>query len=1039
MHQFWIFFLERRQFSLLLIFSLIVGGVVALAAIPKESAPEVEIPVAIVSTVLRGGSANDVAELVTKELEKEIGSVDNIDTISSSSREGISIISVEFEASADLETSIEDVKDAVDRATPELPEDAEDPVVTEVNFSDQPALIVSLSGGLPPAEFTRIAEEVQDDLEGITGVSRVEVFGTRERRAEVIVEREALQTFGLSLHEVIQAITLSNASLPIGTITVDDIEYAVSFKGDLSDPEELTLLPIGNAGGTVVSLADVATIVNGIERPTTLSRVSTNGTPAEPAITLYVYKKSGGNVVLTTESVEKRLQELSNSTLAGITATTIYSTGEEVKDDLTELTRVGAETMLLVMLCLFLTIGWRESVIAGLSIPLSFVIAFIGLYASGNTINFVSLFSLILAIGILVDSGIVVTEAIHTRYKKYGDSLIAAKEAIREYSTPLIAGTMTTVAVFVPLFFISGVTGEFIASIPFTIIFVLIASIFVALGLVPLIVVMFTRREMNKLEMRQEMLNAKFQTWYRTWLTGILRDTSFQKWFLRGVGIAFVISLILPMTGLVKVIFFPGEDVELVYIEIEHKQGTPLFETDLAARAVEEILYDDPRIESFTTTVGASSAFGGNQIGDTASGAKFANISLNLVPKKDRREESAEVVAELRKKFAEFRTFAVRVYEPQNGPPTGAPVVVKFTGENLDDLERAVSLGERILKTIPGATEITSSTKDNGTEFALVVDRNKAAEVGLSPSAIAGFLRTAVSGTTATTITKDDEDIDVLVSTNLNPDWREPSDSTRATVESLTNLSIQTPRGPILLGSLLSADIKRSNAVINREDQKNIASISSYVTEGKTAPEVSTAFLKAIEKEKLPEGVTLTIGGETEEVDQSFKEMFFALIGGMVLMLAILVLEFNSFRYSLYLLMLVPLSLIGVLGGLAITGQPLSFPSLLGVIALAGVIINHAIILMDSVIVRMKDPQGKNLEEVVVDAAASRLRPIVLTTITTVVGMIPLAGASALWGPLAFAIMFGLAFAMILTLVMTPIIIYRNPGKLYWSEFTNRV
>ncbi len=1063
MHGFWNFFVHRRQFTFLLIGALVAGGLASVIAIPKESAPEVQVPIAIVATPLRGGSAEDVATLISKKIEKEVATVSNIDTVSSTSREGISIVVAEFEASANIDKSIQDVKDAVDRAKPELPRDADEPAVSRVNFADQPVLIISLSGGIPPAEFTRLADDAKEVVELIPGVARVDTSGTRAREASVVIEREALSSFGLTFGGVIGAIAASNASVPVGALTVDRIEYAVAFDGDLADPEDLAGIAVGQTGGRTVYLRDVATIVNGIERATTISRVSLDGEPAEPAITLYVYKKAGANIITTTDAVEKRLAELSENVLAGTTPFTVYSAGEEVKTSLSELTRVGLETTVLVMLCLFAALGWRESLIAGLAIPLSFVIAFIGLAASGNTVNFVSLFALILAIGILVDSGIVVVEAIHTRYRRFGDAVMAARETIREYSWPLIAGTMTTVAVFVPLFFISGVTGQFIASIPFTIIFVLIASVFVALGLLPLIAVVASKRSMSGFEAWQERMNERVHEWYRMWLAKVLKDRVFQRWFLRGIAAAFVVALALPMLGVVKVIFFPGDDVELLYVEIEEKQGTPLLQTDLAARAVEEILYEDHRIESFTTTVGASSAFGGGTIGGSTGGAKLANISINLVPKEDREATSADIVEELREKASAFRTFKVRVFEPQNGPPSGAPILITFSGENLDDLDRSVDIGERVLSDIEGATEITTSNKDDGLKFALSIDRAKTAAVGLTPLEVASVLRTAVSGSVATTIVEDETDIDVFVTANLNPAWRDVSETAEGTADSLTNLSIQTPRGSVLLGSLLTASVQSSNAVVSRENQKNVGTISSYVREGVTAGEVSKAFTDAMADEELPAGIAMKVGGETEDVDQSFRDMFIALIAGMILMLAILVLEFNSFRYAGLLLMLVPLSLIGVLGGLALTGLPLSFPSLLGVIALAGVIINHAIILIDSIIVRMKAARlsGQNrtleevsgalassslgnheselsrspsLEEVIIDASESRLRPIVLTTVTTVVGMIPLAAASALWGPLAYTIMFGLTFAMILTLVLTPILVYRKPGKEYWGE-----
>jgi HAE1 family hydrophobic/amphiphilic exporter-1 len=536
---------------------------------------------------------------------------------------------------------------------------------------------------------------------------------------------------------------------------------------------------------------------------------------------------------------------------------------------------------------------------------------------------------------------------------------------------------------------------------------------------------MFTTSEMNSLEKRQEEWNHRAQMWYRTWLAGILANVRWQRSFLRYMAVAFVVALMLPIFGFVNVIFFPQDDAEYAYLEIEMKQGTPLEETDLAARAVEELLYNDSRIESFVTTVGGSSALSGNG----TQGSKYANITLRLTDPDDRDTTSSELIAELRTKAAQFTDFTVRAFEPQGGPPTGAPVVVTF-----DDIERAVDLGERTLTQIEGTAEVTTSMRDNGTQFALTIDRAKAAEVGLTPLQIAGTLRTAVSGSIATTIKKDTEDIDVLVVANLNPEWVDPSETTDVSIDSVLNLPIRTQRGTVLLGSIASVTVERSNAVIRREDQDNIGSVSSYLADGRTATEVSADFKAAMDAVGIPAGVTMKLGGETEDVDQSFKEMGLALIGGMVLMLGILVLTFNSFRYSFYLLMLVPLSLVGVFAGLTLTGEPLSFPSMLGVIALAGVIINHAIILVDSIIVRMKNPEGMTLAEVVVDGSASRLRPIFLTTVTTVVGMIPLAGASALWGPLAYAIMFGLTFAMLLTLVLTPILVYRHPGKEFWTE-----
>ena len=652
------------------------------------------------------------------------------------------------------------------------------------------------------------------------------------------------------------------------------------------------------------------------------------------------------------------------------------------------------------------------------------MIAFIGLYASGNTINFVSLFALILAIGILVDSGIVVTEAIHTRMRKYRNPDEAAKAAIKEYAWPLIGGTMVTVAVFFPLFFLSGIVGKFIASIPFTIIFVLIASIIVALGMVPLIAVYLTKHSSsNRFEELQEEYTHKAQAWYRENLVRFLQNTKAQRIFIWGLVITLILSLSLPFTGLLKVIFFPPEDVDYVFVEIEAKQGTPVEQTDLFVRQAEELLYDKPYVESFTSTAGAGSAFTGGGL----AGGRYGNITVTL--KKDRTEDSAEIAADLRETYADIRDAKVTISELATGPATGAPVSIRFIGEDRESVVAVTSRAEAILRSIEGTRDVTSTTNSNATEVVLRVDRAKATAAGVSPFAVGEVLRSAVFGSTATTITEEGTDIDVVVRLNVDPLATDPSATPEITLDALRNLSLPTQDGgSILLGSIIREDLQPANVAIAHEDQERVETVSAY-TEGKTtAGEIVVAFQAREAELQLPENVRISYGGETEDINQSFTEMGLAFVAGLVLMLAILVLAFNSIRYSLYLLSAVPLSLIGVIVGLTLTGQSLSFTSILGVIALAGVIINHAIILMDSMIHQLNNHTGE-LIDVVADSAVSRFRPILLTTITTVVGMVPLSTISDFWSPLAFAIMFGLTFAMVLTLVLVPTLFYRNEKK----------
>lgn len=1019
----------------MVIITLVIVGLYSLVTIPKESAPEVIIPIGIVSTVLRGGSGEDVEKLVTNKLEQEIANVENIDKVTSSSQEGISIITAQFNASADINKSIQDLKDAVDKAKGELPSDADTPNVSKINFSEQPILILSISQDLSPAGLTALGDDIEKELKKIKGVSSISITGTRKREVQVVVRKDKLESYGLSVNEVIAAIQGANASFPIGNITVSDVDYPIKFAGSIEETSEVPNISLRSKTGTLVYLRDIAFVADGLESPKTFSRISVDGLPSENALTLNVYKKSGSDVTVVGEAVKNKIEDLKSSMLSNAHVVVSFDSAARVKKDLNELTRVGFETVILVMLVLFLTIGWREALVAGLSIPLSFVIAFIGLYVSGNTINFISLFSLILAIGILVDSGIVVAEAIHTRIKKFGNVYDAAVASIHEYGWPLTAGTMTTVAVFAPLFFLSGVTGQFISSIPFTIIFVLVASIFVALGMVPLLATVLTKETKNhsRFSELQEEWFVKSQTWYKGFLGSILASRKKQNIFLTTLGLAFIIAVSLPVTGILKVQFFPQDDQDFVVVSIEKPQGTPLLQTDLAVRQVEEALYDQSYVESFVTTVGASSAFSASGSG---SNTKIANITVLLKAKRE--QTSTQIMEDLRAKLTKLNADAiVKVDQGNNGPPSGAPVQITFKGDNLEELSLLTDQSEKILKSIPGTVDVETSLRDNGTQFEILIDKAKASQYGLTAAQVAQILRVAVSGVNATTIKKQGTDIDILVKVDLNTRFVNPEDTAKTTLDTIKQLTIASPSGNVLLGSMITTRVTESLSVISHEDQKRKASVTSKLQGKVTALEVVSAFKKQASTLQIPKDIEIDYGGENEDVQKTFKEMFFALIAGMAGMLAILVLEFNSFRYASYLLFTIPLSLIGVLGGLTITGQTLSFSSMLGLIALAGVIINHAIILLDSILHRLDlEKEGEkpaSLATVIIESSAIRLRPIVLTTVTTVVGMIPLAGVSALWGPLAFSIMFGLLFAMVLTLVLIPMFFYRYPGKSYES------
>jgi multidrug efflux pump subunit AcrB len=1022
----WNFFLTKQRFTLLVIAGSVLWGTVALVSITKESAPEVQIPVGIVSTVLPGASPDEVERLVTNKIEEKLANLSGLNKLTSSSREGVSIVTAEFRASEDIKESIQKLKDEVDKAKPNLPAEAKDPVVSEVNFVDQPIQIINISTDVPFSELVTLSEEVKAALEGVKGVSRVEVSGVRDREVSVVVRKEDLQRYGISLSQVVGALSQANATLPAGSVVVNEVSYSVSFEGGLDDVRDFGALPLLSANNRVVYLRDVATVSDGVKRATAYTRISTPEAPSQQAFTISVFKTRGEDVTQVTEAVRNVLSGLQSTVLNGSTVAITIDAGEEVQRDLTQLSRSGLETIALVMLCLFLTLGWRESLIAGISIPLSFLLAFIGLLYSGNTINFVSLFSLILAIGILVDSGIVVVEAIHTRTKALGDPLLAAQAALKEYAWPLIGGTMTSVAVFVPLFFISGVVGKFIATIPFTLIFVLMASIVVALGMVPLLAIRFSSQgHTSKFIEMQDEYAERARVWYARGLRTFLMSRGDQNRFVTVLVVSFFVVLSLPALGAIKVDFFPQDDIDFVYVDIEMPPGTELNRTDLVTRGVEDTLFGMDTVAVMVTEVGRTSQFSNAPKVEP----RYATITLNLP--KDREFTSSDVVAQVKERLAQTNTQAsTRVGQPSGGPPVGAEILIKFLGEDKAELERVSAQAARTLAAVPGAVDVETSSKDAGVSFALSVDRATLAQLGITPAQVASTLRTALSGVAATQLTGGSKDVDVTVSLNLNPSFIDPHEANQATLDAIRTIPLVTPNGTqVLLGSVVKESVTAGSASIEHENRKRVVSVLGNVAPGSTATEIIAEFTKEMEAQTLPSGVVMQIGGENEETNKSFAEMGYALLAGLALMFIILVLSFDSFRYSAFLLLTVPLSLIGVFAGLALMGQALSFPSLLGVITLAGVIINHAIILMDSIIQRLHDASGKKFIDIVVDAATTRLRPIFLTTITTVLGMIPLTHVSGLWSPLAYAILFGLSFAMILTLVFIPLLVYRYPEK----------
>jgi multidrug efflux pump len=1025
----WNFFLTNNRFAYLLVVVLIVVGSYSLLSIPRESTPEVEIPVGVVVTALPGAPAADIEALVTNELETSVQNIENVKKVTSTSRNGVSSITVEFEASADLDESIQDLKDAIDRAKSDLPDDATEPQVTQIDFVNQPILTVAIANDTNDRAFADLATSLEDELEKVPGVSDVVIAGVQTPEITVLVDNAALTQFSISVQDVTNAIQNANIALPIGSIEHDSTSYNIAFEGKPKNAADIENIAITTRGGQSVLVRDVATVIDGLSERTALSRLSVDGAPSLQSMSVSIYKQSGGDITRIAADTREAIAALQaeGELLEGSTVEILSDMGKDINDDLVQLATSGLQTVILVFIALVLAIGWREGLIAGTAIPLSFLIGFIGLYYSGNTINFLSLFSLILGIGILVDSAIVMVEGINRRMKEDVtiDKKEAARKTVSDFAAPLTSGTLTTIAMFVGLFIVSGITGQFIESIPFTLIFLLTASLFVSLFIVPLFASNFLRRRnATRFEAKQVEYAHALETWYKNKLGTILGDRKKEKRFMWSIRTLLVVALLLPVFGVVKVVFFESSDMPYLFIDVEMQAGTTKERTDIVARQVEDILYSEQAIASFRTTVGS-----GNEYTGGGDGEKLANFFVLL--DEDRNESSLEIAARLQEKVIAIPNAQIDISQPDSGPPTGAPILVKFIGDDIAELTDAANDAGELLRQMPGTKNVTSDTNNSAVEYLITLQNLKASSLGLNAVAVSSALRAATFGADATSLTSLSDDIDVIVKRNI-PGNTDPTRTNETTIDNVLRTEIATPNGVVPLSSITTVSLQSSNEVITHEGGKRVITLEGEVTGDGNALEITAELLSKIENElDLPPSVTVsTGGGEAEETNKAFMEMFAALVAGVLLMICVLVLQFNSYLHTRYVLSILPYSLIGIMAGLALTGNALSFPSLMGFIALSGIVVNNSILLIDTMNQMRKERPEAELRDIVLDGATNRLRPILLTTITTVLGMIPLTYADPVWAPLAFAVMFGLIFSVVITLVLIPIVYFKKPGAL---------
>lgn len=1027
-HSAWGFFIEKRAVSWILMIAIVLLGVSSFNSLPREIQPEINIPIGAVSTILPGASPTDTESLLTEPLEKEIGAISDIKSLTSSSGFGNSLILVEFEAEADLDKRIQDLKDAVDRVKPELPEDALEPSVIRAEANDFAIITYSVMGDKSLPELTKAAEDLADELEKVSGVSKAVVVGKQKEEIHITVDRAKLTAYGLDLQSLANVIKFSNANLPLGVVALDQINYSLRIDNRFTDLEQIRNLPIMNFAAkdnTEILLKDVAKVEKGYADENVTTKLSIGGEKSLPAVSVQLYKKDGGNILEIVDASKVLVQELKDTNVLPKDINVGVSNDNSlfIRSDLGALTDDGVETAVFIFIILLLALGMREGLIAGFSVPLTFLLTFAVMDAFGLTLNSLSLFSLLIGLGITVDTAIVMMQGIHENLQKGLKPKDAALVAIETYKWPLIVGSLTNMFAFFPMLLVSGLVGQFLRTMPIVISAALIGSLVLNLTIIPAFSSRFLRTA--KPEQKVTFLESIFNHIGRK-VTQLVRHLIHSRparvLLILVISVLFVASMFLPISGLLKAELFPVTDQQYFIVRVEAPTGMILDETEKIVEKVEKRIYTIPEVENFLTIIGSNQSPAlseGVVAGASAQDSNLANITVNLVQKEERTRKSYDIASELEKEFSSFNEAKITVDQLQEGPPTEDAITVRLIGKDMDVLKSLAGQITTVVESVPGTKDVETSLVSGLNEFQYVLDKDALNLHGLSAGQVALTIRNTVQGVKAVDIKVDNEDTEVIVKYDLP----KTNGRTSLAFSDIAGFEIQTPKGySVTLAQLGDYSFGESPNSISHEDQDRVVKVTSDILEDANAVEITKQIQAKVDLMEIPKGHAVEFGGDLEDVQESFADLYRSMTVGILLILVCLVLQFNSFKQPLIILITLPLALIGVFPGLMLLGLNLSFPAFLGVVALGGIVVNNAIVLID----RINENRGNNMpfNEAIAEASNSRFQAIFMTTLSNIIGILPLALSNEFWAGLGFSIVFGLTFSTVLTLVVIPMFYY---------------
>ncbi len=996
----------------------IIAGTLTYLSLPREASPDIAIPVVIVRTPYIGAAPQDVESLVTRPIEKELQAIENVKVIRSTSVEGASSITVEFHPNVDLDDAFQRVKDKVDLAKIELPNDADEPAVFEINFSNIPMMLVALSGDYGLVRLKKIAEDLADRIETIPGVLEVRVAGGLEREVKVDVDPDRLIAYNLAIQDVVDAIRRENLTLPGGSVAIGAYKYTVRVPGEFESVSQIGDVPI--KAGHAVYIRDVAEVVYGFKDRANYARLN-----QKPSVSLEIVKRSGENLIAIADHIKAMLDDLTATLPTGTRVTILGDQSEDIRLMVKDLENNIVSGLILVILVLFFFLGVRNAFFVGIAIPLSMLLSFVAISLMGLTLNMIVLFSLILALGMLVDNAIVIVENIYRHRQEGRSPTQGAREGTGEVAWPVATSTLTTLCAFAPMIFWPGIMGEFMKYLPITLIITLFSSLFVGLVINPTFCASFmTVRDAVEKPAQQRVLNA-----YRRHLETALH---YPMRTLLGAATALVLVVVAYVFLGRGIEFFPEVEPNTAYIDVRAPSGTNLETSDGLARQIEAILAAMPDVETYIVNVGVS---GGDDFAGGEGVSHASRISIDFVDESLRRQSSFETIEEIRGELSGLTGAEIELTKERAGPPVGAPISVEVSGEDFEVLGRLSARIKRVVADVPGVVDLKDDYDRGRPEIRIVVDREAAALAGLNTRLVASTVRSAIYGTEASEYRIGEDEYDIRV--RFKPDKRN-------TLSDLGRIAIEKDGVITPLSAVARIETGGGFGSIRRKDLKRVIAVEGKV-QGRTSDATMRDVQAALSDFPLPPGYRIGYAGENEEQQKAMAFLAKAFLVALAGIALILITQFNSLTLPFAILTSVVLSLIGVLIGLIATRTPFGILMTgIGVISLAGVVVNNAIVLIDYTLQSRR--RGLSAREAIIRAGVVRFRPVILTAMTTILGLLPLATgisfdfftlsweiggrSSQWWGPMGVAVIFGLAFATALTLVVVPVLI-----SLIWRWF----